>query len=224
MLFQTLLILHITAGTIGLVSGTIATAVIKGKKAHLINGQIFFYSMLVTALCALVMSNLQQHHNIFLFAVGGFTFYMITTGYRIIWLKRALKKATFPIAVIDYALFAFGIGFGIFLVILSLISLMQGEMFGWVPLTFGLICMNYARMDYSLLKGIKPIKNVWMSNHITRMIGALIASYTAFLVVNVKIDMQWVLWLLPSAIGGYLIKTFLDKYAPKKLIKAEQRT
>ena len=94
-------------------------------------------------------------------------------------------------------------------------------MFGWVPMTFGLICMNYARMDYSLLKGIKPIKNVWMSNHITRMIGALIASYTAFLVVNVQIDMQWVLWLLPSAIGGYLIKTFLDKYAPKLKIKTE---
>ncbi len=75
-LFTILIILHVAGGTIGLISGTIAAAVVKGKKAHLINGKIFFYSMLVTAVSALIISNLPGHHNTFLFAVGGFTLYI----------------------------------------------------------------------------------------------------------------------------------------------------
>lgn len=44
----------------------------------------------------------------------------------------------------------------------------------------------------------------------------MIASYTAFLVVNVQIDMQWILWLLPSVIGSIFITIFLRKYTLPK--------
>jgi cytochrome c-type biogenesis protein CcmH/NrfF len=71
-------------------------------------------------------------------------------------------------------------------------------------------------MDYELISGKKTIKTAWMANHITRMMGAMIASYTAFLVVNIKIQQNWILWLLPTVVGSVFISTFLKKYAPRK--------
>lgn len=217
--FKILLAIHIAGGTLGLICGTIAAAVIKGKKMHLLNGKIFSIGMLTAAGSALIISNMPGHESLFLFAVGGFTIYMVGTGYRIVWLKRNNKAAAKPFTALDYSLFVFGIAFGLFLAVQSVIGIVNGSMFSIVPLVFGLICLNYARMDYALLSGKKNVKQSWMYNHITRMMGALIASYTAFLVVNVQINMQWILWLLPSAVGGMLISMFLRKYVPKKKVK-----
>lgn len=215
-LYTILIILHVAGGTIGLISGTIAAAVVKGKKAHLLNGKIFFYAMLMTALSALIISNLPGHHNIFLFAVGGFTLYMISSGYRAVWLKRNFGKTLHSFGWLDYAVALFAAVFGVFLLLVSVKQLMAGTMFGIVPGVFGLICISYALLDYRLLSGKVTVKQSWMSNHITRMMGAMIASYTAFLVVNVHIQMQWILWLAPSAVGGMLISRFKKKYVRVK--------
>ena len=223
-LFSILIILHIAGGTIGLICGTVAASVIKGKKAHILNGKLFSVGMLTAAISALVISNLPGHENIFLFAVGGFTFYMVTTGYRIVWLKRNNAKRPQTFTALDYALFTFGIGFSFFLLFMSVKGAIEGNMFSLVPGIFGLVCLNFAWMDYRLFSGKDNIKKSWMTNHITRMMGALIASYTAFLVVNVHINMQWILWLLPSAIGGILIRKFLEKFAPGRNVKVVQKT
>ena len=142
-LFNILIVLHIVGGTIGLICGTIAAAVIKGKKAHLLNGKLFSIAMITASISALIISNLPDHKNIFLFAVGGFTFYMVTTGYRIVWLKRNTGKMEKPFAALDYGLSLFGLLFGLFLIFLSLKSVMVGEMFGIVPGVFGLVCKYF---------------------------------------------------------------------------------
>lgn len=184
-LFNILLILHIAGGTIGLISGTIAAAVVKGRKAHTTNGKIFFFAMLTAAVSSLIISNMPSHINVFLFAVGGFTFYMICSGYRAVWLKRNFGKTMKSFSLIDYSLTLFAVAFGIFLITLSVKSVIQTDMFGIVPGIFGVICLSYAALDYRYLSGKVAVKLSWMSNHITRMMGAMIASYTAFLVVNV---------------------------------------
>ena len=214
--FTIFIILHVAGGTIGLIAGTIAAAVIKGKKAHLLTGKIFFYAMLVTAVSALIISNLPGHHSIFLFAVGGFTLYMIMSGYRAIWLKRNYGKTMHSFSWIDYAIAIFAVLFGVFLLILAVKGISEGNMFGIVPGVFGGICLGYAFLDYKLLFNKVTVKQSWMANHITRMMGAMIASYTAFLVVNVHIQMQWILWVAPSAIGAIIISRFVRKYAPAK--------
>lgn len=218
-LFTFLLVLHVSGGTLGLICGTIATAVVKGRKAHILTGKIYFYAMLVAAVSALVMSNLPNHHNVFLFAVGGFTLYMISSGYRVVWLKRNLGKTIHSLNWVDYAITLFALIFGLFLLALAVLALRIGNAFGLVPAVFGLISLNYARLDYKVLSGKQKVKQVWIVNHITRMMGALIASYTAFLVVNVHIQMQWILWLLPTALGTTLIYRFLQKFAPNRNVK-----
>lgn len=207
MLFTILLYVHIAGGTIGLICGTIAATVAKGRKAHIVNGKLFSVAMIAAAVSALIMSNMPGHNNVFLFAVGGFTFYMVTTGNRMVHLKKDYRKSA-----IDYSLLFFGIVFSFFLLYLGVKSLLLSNFFGIVPIVFATVCMVYIKNDIMLLTGKRTIKSIWMLNHITRMMGALIASYTAFIVVNIQVEMQWVLWLAPSVAGGLLIRHFIKKY------------
>jgi uncharacterized membrane protein len=219
-LFQTVLGFHIAGGFAGLICGTISIAAQKGSRLHKLAGKIFFWGMLVASIAALLLSNLPEHQNIFLFAVGGFTLYMISSGYRIIYLKRQFKSTNASFNALDYIISLFGFCFGFFLVYLAIVNLYGGNNFGLVPGAFGLICMNYARMDFKMLFQKISLKEIWLPNHITRMMGAMIASYTAFLVVNVKMQPAWVLWLLPTLIGSGLITYYLRKFAPKKSAKS----
>ena len=74
-----LLILHILAGTVGLLSGAFAIAVRKGSRLHRASGNIFTVAMLTlasSALCLAIMKS--QHGNI----IGSIiTFYMIATAW-----------------------------------------------------------------------------------------------------------------------------------------------
>ena len=211
-LFKSLLLLHIAGGTVGLISGTIAASVHKGTPGHKLSGKFFFWGMLVASIAALLLSNLPDHHNIFLFAVGGFTFYMISSGYRIVFLKRKGMKS---FSIIDYTIFLFGAGFGVFLLYMGIYNIINGNNFGMVPCVFGFVCIGFAKNDYIMIFRNVPVKEIWIHSHIVRMMGAMIASYTAVLVVNVKMEPNWVLWLAPTLVGTFLITFFIRKYAPK---------
>ena len=213
-LFSCLLALHIAGGTAGLISGTLAASVKKGSKLHKVSGLVFFWGMFIASMAAFVLSNLPGHKNIFLFAVGGFTLFMISSGYRIIYLKRAVKQTEKPFKPIDYGILFFGFSFGFALIYMGINAIAAGNNFGVVPVVFGLICINFARQDYSMLFGKKAVKSIWMRSHIVRMMGAMIASYTAFLVVNVEFQPNWVLWLTPTVAGSILIAYFIRKYTP----------
>jgi uncharacterized membrane protein len=74
-----LLLLHIFAGTVGMLSGSFALAVRKGSRLHRASGNIFTLAMLAlasSALCLAIMKS--QHGNI----IGSIiTFYMIATAW-----------------------------------------------------------------------------------------------------------------------------------------------
>lgn len=178
-LYTILIAIHISGGTAGLIAGAAAASVKKGSKLHNGSGKVYFYGMLLASLAALIISWLPNHNNLFLFAVGGFTLYMIASGYRVIYLKRQLKNGGGQFTIFDYSIAAFALVFGTFLVVLAILGLKNGSSFGVVLGVFGAICLNYARLDYLLFIGKKTLKTTWMSNHITRMMGALIATYTA---------------------------------------------
>ena len=172
--------------------------------------------MFLASSSALVLSWIPGHESLFLFAVGGFTLYMILSGYRVVLLKRKSKQHSQNFFSTDYLITLFGFSFAVFLLIQSVKGLLNGNTFSIVPGVFGLICLSYVLLDIRLLTGNTTVKQSWLYNHIVRMMGAMIASYTAFLVVNVQIDMQWILWLLPSVIGSIFITIFLRKYTLPK--------
>lgn len=74
-----LLVLHISAGIIGLLSGSAAMSFRKGSQRHRMAGNVFVVSMLIMGACAVYLALLKhQPNNVF----GGLlTFYLITTAW-----------------------------------------------------------------------------------------------------------------------------------------------
>jgi hypothetical protein len=74
-----LLVLHISAGIIGILAGTAAMAFRKGSPRHAFAGQVFVIAMLTMAASAVYLAILK--HQIGNILGGAFTFYLVTTAW-----------------------------------------------------------------------------------------------------------------------------------------------
>jgi uncharacterized membrane protein len=209
LLFKIILGFHITAGSIALLSGPVAMFSKKGGENHRLAGKFFTWSMAVVSIAALYLSI--AHKNWFLLMVAVFSMHSIVIGYRFLYLKKIqlLKKPTLLdwLIALPAALFSMG------LVVFGILLLIQNQnSFGWVAIVFGSIGSRNAWV------GIRPFyikpkqKNFWLINHISGMIGGYIATFTAFLVVNISFQPSFILWLLPTLIGVPFIFYNIRKY------------
>lgn len=212
-LFKTFLILHIVAGTIGLITGTINIIAKKGGKRHRIVGSLFLYSMLTVSLSAFVLSVL--HPNYFLFIVGVFTLYMVSSGTRYLHLKN-LSKGQKP-ATTDWLLTYFMLFFGVLFILFGIYHLVNKNSFGIVFIVFGIIGLRLVQADFRNFRGKANVINVWLTAHIQRMMGAYVAALTAFLVVNNTLIPGYIAWLLPTVIMLPLIVMWVRKYKVKAI-------
>ncbi|HWW43289.1 hypothetical protein [Pedobacter sp.] len=210
-LFKVFLILHIVAGTIGLISGTINIIGKKGGKIHRIAGRFFLYGMLTVSLSAFVLSVL--HPNYFLFIVGVFTLYMVSSGTRYLHLKK-MSKGQKP-GKIDWLLTYFMLTFGVLFLLFGIYHLIHKNSFGAVFIVFGLIGFRMVRSDFRNFRGEGDVLNTWLVAHIQRMIGAYVAALTAFLVVNNTLLPAYVAWLLPTVVMFPLILRWVKRYKVK---------
>ncbi len=215
-LFQVLLVLHVAGGSLALLAGTLAASVRKGRKWHLLGGKLFFYGVFIASVCSLIITNMHGHENIFLFVVAGFALYMASSGYRMIILKRKYNNSDLVFSWVDYLVLIFGLTFGLFLCLLAIKGFGKGNLLALSPCIFGLLCLWFSSADLSLAAGKKAIKQTWLYNHIIRMISALVASYIAFLVVNVHVEQSWLLWLAPAVAGIAAIIFFIRKFVSGK--------
>ena len=198
------IIIHITSGFICLITGLIAMTSIKGQKSHKKAGSIFFYSMLVVAISAVWISIFKR--NDFLLTIAGFSFILNYFGY------RATKNKLLHPNVLDWLVVLMGL-------INSYIMLKAGDS---VLLVFGIINLLavIGTVRVFILNILnKPIKKLeWLARHIGLMIGAYIATITAFVVVNVtSIEPKWLPWLLPTFIFVPVIIYFTRRYTLIKI-------
>jgi len=211
-LFSLLLAIHIACGTLGLFTGTINLIQKKGGKWHRLFGKLFVVGMFGTGFTAFALSIL--HPNYFLFIVGVFTVYLAGTGYRYMNLKQLLKSQK-P-SKIDWTLTIGMLLAGLVFAGLGVYNLVNGKSFGIVFLAFSLISLGFVRTDYSNYRGKAKEKNYWLLAHIQRMVGAFIASATAFLVVNLKYMPDAIppalVWLFPTIVLTPLIFVWCKKY------------
>src|ERR1700676_3748455 len=79
MRYSPILIAHICAGTIGLLSGTAAMSFRKGSTRHVLAGKVFVASMLAMAVGAVYLAIVRHEPN----NIGGgiLTFYLIATAW-----------------------------------------------------------------------------------------------------------------------------------------------
>ena len=209
---------HITGGSIGLLAGTINIIRYKGDRIHRLSGMFFFYGMITAGIFALALSIFKT--NYFLFIVGVFTLYMVSTGYRYLKLKRLDYQTQKPKAIDWILTITMGI-FGIAFIVMGIMNLTDHNNFGIVFLVFGLIGLRMVMQDVTNYQGKSKYMNTWKVTHIIRMIGAYIASVTAFLVVNVPPTMfsktfSFVPWLLPTVIFTPLIFKWTREFAKRK--------
>ncbi len=210
-LFKLLLLLHIFGGGIGLLSGTINIIRKKGDKKHKLTGKFFLYGMMLSGVSALALS--VMHPNYFLFIVGIFTLYMVSTGERYLFLKQLLNGQS-PI-FLDWILAGSMLVFGIAFIVFGIKIYLQQEKFGLVFLVFGYISLRFVYSDWQNYTGKAKHKNYWLLAHLQRMTGAYIASLTAFLVVN-KLLPGIIIWLLPTILLTPLIFIWSRKYSIHK--------
>lgn len=213
MFVTVMLVLHVISGTVALGTGFLSMFNRKGGKTHSITGRVFFWAMtsvFITAISISIIKNLQ-----FLFLVGFFSYYLTCSGYRSIYLKKLhlKQKAGWVDWLIGYAGLLFGVG----LLIFSFIGFVNhGRLFSIVPAVFGGISVFFAYRDI-LQFYIRPKeKTHWIVSHGMKMSGAFTAAITAFIVVNIQIQQQWILWILPAAVIPTATSIYIRKLLKKK--------
>jgi hypothetical protein len=81
------IVVHVTGGTIGLVSGTIAIFARKGGTLHRTAGIVFVLSMLIMAAFAAYLGVVVPEQLVNL-VIGTFTFYLVATAWMTVWRRE----------------------------------------------------------------------------------------------------------------------------------------
>ncbi len=212
MLFKIILVLHIIAGSIGLILGTFVLIRKKGDKVHKLLGKIFSITMVTTGLSAFALSYINT--NVFLFIVGVFTIYLTISGNRMLYLKNILKgqKPQF----IDYLITVLMLLASVAFLYLGILNIVKANHFGIVLILFGSISLVLCYKDYLIYLNKITDKLYWLKNHVGRMTGSYIAALTAFIVVNNTFFPPVLAWSLPGIIGTVFISRTIKSLSPKK--------
>ena len=216
------LIIHIASGFTSLTVGLIPMVVKKGSRVHVLSGKIFFWAMFgvfITATVSWLQFPTKPFFQ-FLLVVGFFSFHMAFTGVRTVRLKSAkARPERIDWFVAGAAMLGGGLAFAFGLWQLYL-SAQTGDFsfFSILYLLFGGFFFRNGQMDWWLYSGRTSMEKMhWFYNHIVRMVGAYIASFTAFCVVNSNyIPLPSLLvWILPGMIGGIFIGRTVRHYRQK---------
>lgn len=202
---------HIVSGFTALLVGLIPMVTPKGSRKHIISGRIYFYAMFGVFLTSTMMFAIKPQKLLFLFLIGIFSFYNTLSGVRYL----SYKKQDTRVKQFDWVISSLVFSAGSSMVILGLYNFYSGGMGqGTLYLVFGLICASQAGKDLhfftQLNKGIHPGKT-WLIQHVSRMGGSYIATFTAFNVVNNFFLPSLVAWLGPALIGGIIISRVISK-------------
>lgn len=193
--FNVLLLVHIVAGTAALTAATVAVTsktLDVAHRWHVYAGKAFFWAMVVIFLTAIPMALIKGNTPLFFIAI--FSFYFALAGWRFAKNRRGTPQ---PIDWIAAGLMAVAsvimIGFGIFIIV-------NGNLNGIILLAFGILGAVTTRSDLQTLRagGVKGKERV--ANHLSRMLGGTIATLTAFVVTNVRLEPLILVWLGPTII------------------------
>lgn len=208
--------IHAFFGGLGLITGIGSIVVRKGNLNHKRFGKWFTWSMIISSAISLVVARMPNHINNFLFLIGIFTIYMVLAGNRALTFKSAKKTEA---NVLDKLVSGIMAASALLMMGFGINGLVHGHSHSILFLFFGWIGMFLPYGDYKLFKHTLKHRKLWLINHLSRMLGALIASITAFIVAGMKYDTLWA-WMLPSVIGTvyiiYWIKKIKGNLKPKK--------
>jgi len=201
-----LIYIHAAFGGIALLVGLVALVAKKGSPAHKKAGKVFFYTMLTSAIMALVISVLPNHESSFLFGVGIFSSYFILSGYRALRFKQKNPNLTID-RVISGIMLISGIAMALYFPIFH-------KKFNIVLAVFGCLGIYGSIRDLRLFANPKKLQQNWLKLHLGQMTGGYIAATTAFIVVN-NFFPSFYGWFIPGIIGSFYIAYWVRKLEKK---------
>lgn len=197
---------HAGFGALALLAGFMAISVKKGGKIHRKTGIIFFYSMLVSAFIALVVSALPEHENPFLFSIGIFSSYFLISGYRSLRFKNKETPLNWDRLLAWVIIFT---GFGMITFPIYFYGVIH------IVLTvFGVASILFGYQDLRLFRNRERLQKSWLTAHLGKMMGGYISAVTAFVVVNELLPGIWA-WFGPSIPGTVFIVYWIRKVGAK---------
>lgn len=199
--------IHAFLGGVGLISGLGSIVLKKGSIPHRKMGKLFSIGMLGSCLISLVVAWLPNHKNLFLFLIGVFTIYLVLAGNRALAFKTK-QKATITDFLISGSMFVFSL----LMIIVGLYGIINSVNNSILYLLFGSFGLLMTSKDFKLYAS--KDKSQWLPNHVGKMVGAFIASVTAFIVAGIGIG-NIISWVLPSIIGTIYIAFWVNKLKNK---------
>jgi uncharacterized membrane protein len=205
-----LIYIHAGFGGLALLFGTLAIVFKKGSNRHRSSGKYFFYSMIISAVVALVIASFPGHYSPFLFSIALFSLYFLMTGYRALRFKKQVTSVTID-SVGNLLMLLIAICMVFLPVIINGAINIGLLVFG----VFGIIAtLNTLRV----LRNKDTLKEHWLRMHLGNMMGGYIAAVSAFAVVN-QILPSLYNWFAPGIIGGVYIYYWMRKIRLAKATK-----
>lgn len=208
--------IHAFFGGLGLITGIGSILVKKGSNPHKKLGKLFSIGMITSSLISIPIACMPNHENLFLLLIGLFTIYLVVSGNQIMTFKSKNKKhATAVDKIISGTMLLLSAA----MVLYGSYGLITGNMGYLLFVFFGGFGFSLSIRDFIFYKKFSTIKNGWLANHIGKMVGALIASFTAFIVAGMGYD-TLLAWILPSILGTIYIVYWRRKLTVKSLVKS----
>ncbi|HRP00451.1 MAG TPA: hypothetical protein PLN54_13530 [Flavobacteriales bacterium] len=203
--------IHAVSGVIALLVAPLAMLVAKGGDAHRLWGRTFFYAMAVVATTAILAGILRPNTLMALVAV--FSFHMIASGYRALYLKK-LHQGQRPNGVDIFLMGTAGIvNAGLFLWGLSHVLMGDRAAGPIIFLVFGTIGLSFVWRDFQRFHQRTHDKREWLYAHMSGFMGGYIGTVSAFSAVNLEmIQPVWLRWLWPTVLGVPLIVGWIRYY------------
>ena len=214
-LIQILIILHVIAGFTAFLIGPVAIFSDKFGKPHRMTGRIFSIAMAIVFVTSIVVCIYKS--NIFLFMVAFFSFYSVVSGVRILKLKklgtRQVAKwydwaihSTFFVTCISFLTYAIYLydkhGFNTLSVLCALFAV--GGFFS-------------TRANVSPFINKSPAAGFWLDYHRSNMIGAYVATVTAFSAQQLHFMPMLLQWTWPTLLILPASSYFNRKYKSLKV-------
>ncbi len=189
--FLFLLCIHITCGFTSLFSAFGAMLSAKGKPRHRLFGKFFIGAMSGVFVTAIPLS--LMIHSLFLFLIAIFSYYLAFSGWRYAKNRSGIpKKIDWAVSTIMFFASLVMLGAGIFDLIHS------NEFKSYILLAFGLIGLSSSTDDLKTHLNHRAIGPERIVKHLSGMLGATIATITAFSLTNIPIKPQIILWITPT--------------------------
>ncbi len=183
-----LLFTHIFFGLLALITFPLAIAAKKGSPFHRKAGKYYVFAMTGIFFTALLLAFIT--HNVFLLLISIFSFYLCYSGWR-------FGHTRTPHIIVDKLGFLLMLPASLWMGYKTYVLHSQHDEMGLVLLVFLSISVGLLIADVLYYLGkLSPAQRIRL--HAKKMLGASVATVTAFCVVNIKSDPAWLAWLAPT--------------------------